>query len=375
VEQSILKFSIIIPCYNSGLYLHDCLKSLSVQPQDLFEVIFIDDGSSDDSFQIFLNYKSLLRNVIFIRKRNGGLSSARNAGLRKARGKYLLFLDADDYLLPSALSSVDKFLQERGEFQLCRTGYQYVDHYGLNIMHMVFPETIKNPLAYICNSNIGPCHSIYINREFALGLGEFDETLSSAEDWDFWIRALKAGGKLIDFQKITCSYRYVLNSMSRNPLQMFSAICNVLGRAPLYDSRITIDSPFNQNLEVDNRSAFSKAALECLGVSLMQGDIEKSIDFYERCKAQSFFVNNRINFRLMNSYLSFRYWSTKSELELVLHQIVPLYRSFFIQIGLSSKDVRLATLDVFGPSLKKYNHLRYGQLLGGIFNKLNLYYA
>ncbi|WP_118861982.1 glycosyltransferase [Haemophilus haemolyticus] len=90
-------FSIIIPIYNTSNYLDECLRSVVEQNFDDYEIILVDDGSTDDSFDICANYMKQYGNISLVSKPNGGLSDARNTGIHLARGKYLIFLDGDDY--------------------------------------------------------------------------------------------------------------------------------------------------------------------------------------------------------------------------------------------------------------------------------------
>lgn len=98
--------SIIIPVYNVEDYLRQCLDSVLEQTYTSFEVIMIDDGSSDSSFSICLDYceKDIRFNVL--QKENGGASSARNVGIQNAKGDYVFFLDSDDWLEPTALEEM-----------------------------------------------------------------------------------------------------------------------------------------------------------------------------------------------------------------------------------------------------------------------------
>lgn len=91
-------FSIIVPIYNVEKYLVECIESLVNQNFDNFELILVDDGSPDKCGQICDSYKSKNLNVRVIHKVNGGLSDARNAGLREAVGDYVIFIDSDDYI-------------------------------------------------------------------------------------------------------------------------------------------------------------------------------------------------------------------------------------------------------------------------------------
>lgn len=90
--------SIIVPIYNSQEYLHKCLNSILRQTYGNFELILVDDGSKDGSAKILDDYKSRDSRIIVIHKPNGGVSSARNAGLDVAQGKFILFIDSDDYV-------------------------------------------------------------------------------------------------------------------------------------------------------------------------------------------------------------------------------------------------------------------------------------
>lgn len=93
--------SVVIPVYNVEKYLAPCLESVAVQtlsPAE-YEIICVDDGSTDSSHQILQGFAARLNNLHIVRKENGGLSSARNAGLDAARGDYVFFLDSDDRLL------------------------------------------------------------------------------------------------------------------------------------------------------------------------------------------------------------------------------------------------------------------------------------
>ena len=97
------KISIIIPVYNVEKFLSECLDSILYQTFQNFEIICVDDGSTDGSLQILKKLAKKDNRIKIISKENGGLSSARNAGLKAAAGEYVLFLDSDDYIEPRAL--------------------------------------------------------------------------------------------------------------------------------------------------------------------------------------------------------------------------------------------------------------------------------
>ena len=106
-------FSIIVPIYNVERYLEQCIESVLAQDYQNYELILVDDGSPDNSIDICTKYAKQYSNIVFIHKINGGLSDARNAGIKLARGEYLMFLDSDDYWEgTSILSDLSKISEE-----------------------------------------------------------------------------------------------------------------------------------------------------------------------------------------------------------------------------------------------------------------------
>ena len=100
------KVSLIVPVYNVEAYLGKCLESCSAQTLNDLEIICVDDGSTDNSGKILDEYAKEESRAVVIHKENGGLSSARNAGIRAASGEWIMFLDSDDYLEPNACERI-----------------------------------------------------------------------------------------------------------------------------------------------------------------------------------------------------------------------------------------------------------------------------
>lgn len=101
-----MKISVIVPVYNTGNYVRKCLASIVGQTYKDLEIILVDDGSSDGSGLILDQFAQSDSRISVIHKNNGGVSSARNAGLKKATGEYVSFIDSDDYLDPEAYERV-----------------------------------------------------------------------------------------------------------------------------------------------------------------------------------------------------------------------------------------------------------------------------
>lgn len=105
-----MKFSIIVPVYNVEKYLSHCMDSILNQDFDDYEIIAVDDESPDHSINILYEYQKKTDKLKIIRQKNKGLGGARNTGIQKAKGEYLIFVDSDDYISSKMLSSLNKYL-------------------------------------------------------------------------------------------------------------------------------------------------------------------------------------------------------------------------------------------------------------------------
>ena len=122
-----MKLSIIVPVYNVADYLPKCLDSLLAQdlPQNEYEIIVVNDGSTDNSGDISQEYADKYANIILINQENQGLSGARNTGIKHAKGEYIQFVDSDDYLEKDVLGGLMKQVDE-GDLDVLRFKYQNV---------------------------------------------------------------------------------------------------------------------------------------------------------------------------------------------------------------------------------------------------------
>ena len=138
------KISVIIPVYNTEKYVEKCLESLAKQEMKDFEVIIVNDGSTDNSENVIKNYmQSSKLNIKYLEKENGGLSSARNYGVEKASGKYISFLDSDDYLDKNLFSELEKYIDK--DIDLIKFKMKKVDEKGRLI------EKLDGPVFDICS--------------------------------------------------------------------------------------------------------------------------------------------------------------------------------------------------------------------------------
>ena len=128
------KVSVIVPVYNVEKYITRCLTSLVNQTIDDLEIILVNDGSTDNSEQIIRQFKKDYKNIIYVKKENGGLSSARNFGLIYATGEYVAFLDSDDYVDRSIYQKMyEKEKATNSDYVECDFIWKYPDHEKIDV--------------------------------------------------------------------------------------------------------------------------------------------------------------------------------------------------------------------------------------------------
>ena len=204
--------------------------------------------------------------------------------------------------------------------------------------------------------------------------GSFDESLKSVEDWDFWIRAVKAGGRQKIISEFLVYYRYSKNSMSRNPFVMFDALKTVIERAPRKDNRITIESSLNKEFDFDTKEVLTTVLIRSVGVGVMQGMIAETITFFKKFTNKPIEKYSPQDFEQMCSYLSFRYWYSRSDIKEVFEIIYPNYILFFKAIEYNDSLTKKALYYIFKRHFFYKNIYRYGKLSGRIFNYMFRFY-
>ncbi len=192
------KMSVVIPVYNCEEYIIPCVESLSHQTmkKDDFQIIFVNDGSSDGSGKICKSTAEKHTNITYFEKENGGVSSARNKGIELADGKYILYLDADDTLSPGTLSDVYNFFEEHyGETDLVtykivphRNGRRLKLHYRYRILKKSgIYDLTQGDNCYIAQSTMNICVK---NKKDGSNI-LFDTNLRFHEDQKYIFTTLK----------------------------------------------------------------------------------------------------------------------------------------------------------------------------------------
>jgi glycosyltransferase involved in cell wall biosynthesis len=201
--------SIIIPCYNQGLYLKEALQSLENCDQDLYEVIIINDGSTDEYTN---NYTKNLQesgyNIIF--QENKGLATARNTGIKLANGEFILPLDSDNKIHPEYLTAAIEIFKEMPDVAVVYGNAMYFgEQQGL---WKVGDFNLQRLMLY---NYIDACAVIRKTIFEKVGLYDVNMKKQGMEDWDMWLRIGFAGYNFYYIDKTVFDYRVVKNSMSK----------------------------------------------------------------------------------------------------------------------------------------------------------------
>lgn len=182
------RVSVIIPACNAAAIVHRAVDSVLAQSFQDFELLLVDDGSTDNTRSVLAGYGNRLQ---LLARDNGGPAAARNHGLRQARGEYVAFLDADDYWKPGKLQRQVDLLDSSPETGFCSTSTEVVNTEGdfLNPWPCC-PDAGPFPEVLFMNGTIisGSTSGVLARKHLIDELGGFDEALRGFEDPDLWIR-------------------------------------------------------------------------------------------------------------------------------------------------------------------------------------------
>jgi glycosyltransferase involved in cell wall biosynthesis len=187
--------SVLIPVYNGTAFLADAIQSVRNQTCQNFEIIVVDDGSSDGSFALAQQLAATDLRIKVIRQKNGGTQSARNTAMQNSCGEWIALLDQDDVWLPRKLESQLALLASTPRPNLLFTNYVNWD--GANDLSARYTRRNQFPEGDVGAELIGSClfgaSSVMLPRHLAETLGGFDPAFHFSGDWDMWLRVAESG--------------------------------------------------------------------------------------------------------------------------------------------------------------------------------------
>jgi glycosyltransferase involved in cell wall biosynthesis len=222
-----VKVSVIIPAYNQADYLPKAIHSVLDQTCTDFEILVVDDGSTDATADVANALTD--ERVRYIYQENRGLSAARNTGIKHSSGKYLTYLDSDDQFLPEKLEVLVNVLEENPHFGFAAGQAIPIDEDDIPVGE-IFDVPLPDDSSQLLLGN--PLHvgSVMVERSWQEIVGFFDETLRSYEDWDMWLRLARAGCPMTYVARPVSLYRFHRHQMTRQGKQMTTATFAVLDK-------------------------------------------------------------------------------------------------------------------------------------------------
>jgi glycosyltransferase involved in cell wall biosynthesis len=296
--------SVVIPAYKAAAYISETLQSVFSQTYPNFEVILINDGSPDtpELERAIAPFRDCL---LYIQQENHGPSAARNAGIRRARGEYVAFLDADDLWFPGCLAAqVDLALSRQPPCDLVyadvlvysdapqpreraagameaatafRNGLRRaIETSGGQIRYSQLcpsagPLTFESLLREDCQA---PTSCTMVRRQAALAAGLFDESLRRAEDYDLWLRIAHRAANMSYAPQVLGKNRIVPGSLSHDNVKMLEGVVSVLAKLS-----VTLDLSTQERSALHRKLSDARARLnlECGKAFLLDGKYAQAL--------------------------------------------------------------------------------------------------
>ena len=198
--------SVIVPCYNQAQYLDECLQSVLNQTYPNWECIIVNDGSPDNTEEIAKNWTAKDSRFLYLKKENGGLSSARNAGIERAKGEWIQFLDCDDRIYQDKLIEVSNLNDNTAiiisQFDILKNGKIHPGYCHLKSEMFSF----ENILLFWGKQISIPIHCGLFKKSLFTHF-QFDTSVNSMEDWLMWLHIFNQNPKVLLINQPLATYR------------------------------------------------------------------------------------------------------------------------------------------------------------------------
>ncbi|ALQ07879.1 MULTISPECIES: glycosyltransferase family 2 protein [unclassified Pseudoalteromonas] len=261
-----IEVSVIIPNYNCKPYLAKAISSIVRQENISYEILVVDDGSTDGSVEWLENLQKTLPEIRVIAQPNTGVVKARNRAISEAKGDYIAFLDADDYWTDDKLYNQINYMKQNSDCVLSFTNYMHVNEKYEPIIDCFsyWPEfskfidknstgyqNLKSPMDLLLFANVIGTSSVVVKKSAISFVGKFDTSLNSASDWDCWLKLARIGDVAFSLQT-SMGYLMRAGSITANRKNRLNAMKVII-------SRCKNDTGFDTKLKAKARM------LECYG--------------------------------------------------------------------------------------------------------------
>ncbi len=217
--------SVIIPCYNQSVFLGEAIESVLAQSYKKYEIIVVNDGSTDRSSEIARKYAD----VKLIEQANAGLAAARNRGLKECAGEFVVFLDSDDKLLPNALETGVEAFAKNPECAFVSGFCRHIDYEGNPLEFISQPSVDNNSDHYralLCNNYIWSPANVMYRREIFEKTASFDLKINPTADYELYLRIAR-DFPVFQHGEIVSEYRQHEENMSGDHVRMLENVLKV----------------------------------------------------------------------------------------------------------------------------------------------------
>jgi glycosyltransferase involved in cell wall biosynthesis len=260
--------TVVIPCYNQARFLSEAIESVLAQTHPYFEIIVVDDGSTDDTARIAASFDR----VRCLKQRNRGLAVARNTGFKAARGNYVVFLDADDRLLPNALKD---WVDSLGANPECAFVYGHAKLIAADGSPLAIPDpravVDDHYLELLSHNYIWTAGAVMYRRTVLESVGGYDPSVSGSADFDLNIRIARLH-PVCSSNTLVIEYRRHDESMSRDYALMLKSAVTVRRRHRQCARRSEM---YREALQVGLRSAqedYGEKLIRVVGKQMREGN-------------------------------------------------------------------------------------------------------
>ncbi len=198
LDNNCIQFSVVIPTYNRAHLISKTIDSILHQTYTNYEILVVDDGSTDDTEELILNkYQNQVR---YYKKENAERAAARNFGTQHAKGKYILWFDSDDIMYSNHLNVASQFIQNNNSPEIIALSFDFWNIEDDVVKTEIIPQEIN---ANLYKGNLLSCDAVFVRKDIALS-NPFNEdrNLSASEDYELWLR-LASQFKIWSFQDVT----------------------------------------------------------------------------------------------------------------------------------------------------------------------------
>ena len=228
------RVSIIMPAYNAANYISYSIESVLKQTYPDWELLVVDDGSTDNTADIVKRYTEQDSRIHYLWQINGRQGKARNKGISVSEGEIIAFLDADDLWLPNKLEDQINALHKTGADLIYSSSYLFAQDFDISVAEILQVNEIslfgQSGFEILLKKNIIPILTVICKKEAIQKAGGFPEipVIQNAEDYHLWLKMLLTGSRLYGMKEVTAAYRLTNQSTTGTDKEALIQVSEVL---------------------------------------------------------------------------------------------------------------------------------------------------